>query len=379
MQLPEAGDRPAGRPSPAGRRGRSAPGHGLQHGDAAGTPGVRCRRRRRCRGVQRPHGRGEHGRIARRLEGELHPRPPVASGSRPAGRPRWGRSRWVAPNSRASSSRDARRLTAMIVVAPASRAAMIAQRPTDPAPNTAIEEPGGTRSTSRTVPAPVCTPHASGPATRRSTSSGTCTTLRAETTARVPRRTARRSGPDRPALRVRGRHRAVRRAAAELQGRDRVAVRRASGAAAAAPSAGREAEDDGVARPHPADLAAHLPHDPRTLVADHGRQRLRPGVAHQQVGVAHAGGDDLDQHLVGAGTRQLHLLEEERAALLADDGTRGTVPDRLGHWVAVRPPSRVRICPVTNDEASEQKNSRAPTRSSGSAMRRSGMRATSLS
>ena len=66
----------------------------------------------------------------------------------------------------------------MIVVAPASRAAMTAQRPTEPAPKTATDEPGGTRRTSRTVPAPVCTPQASGPAMRRSTSSGTFTTLR---------------------------------------------------------------------------------------------------------------------------------------------------------------------------------------------------------
>ena len=63
---------------------------------------------------------------------------------------------------------------------------MIAQSPTDPAPKTAMDEPGATRRTSSTVPAPVCTPQASGPAMRRSTSSGTGTTLRALTTARLP-------------------------------------------------------------------------------------------------------------------------------------------------------------------------------------------------
>jgi hypothetical protein len=49
------------------------------------------------------------------------------------------------------------------------------------------------------------------------------------------------------------------------------------------------------------------------------------------------------------------------------------------HWVAVSPPSRVRVWPVTNDDASEQKNRMAPTRSSGSAIRPNGMRATSRS
>ena len=68
-----------------------------------------------------------------------------------------------------------------------SRAAMIAQSPTEPAPKTAMDEPGRTRSTSSTVPAPVCTPQASGPAMRRSTSSGTGTTLRPLTTASVPK------------------------------------------------------------------------------------------------------------------------------------------------------------------------------------------------
>jgi hypothetical protein len=67
----------------------------------------------------------------------------------------------------------------MIVVAPASRAAITAQSPTEPAPKTATDEPGGTRRTSSTVPAPVWTPQASGPAMRRSTSSGIFTTLRA--------------------------------------------------------------------------------------------------------------------------------------------------------------------------------------------------------
>ena len=49
--------------------------------------------------------------------------------------------------------------------------------------------------------------------------------------------------------------------------------------------------------------------------------------------------------------------------------TLGVTFSKRCYWVAVRPPSRVRICPVTNDDASEQKNRTAPTRSSVSAMR----------
>src|SRR3954452_7939203 len=113
------------------------------------------------------------------------PRPPVASRIASTGSTSVGETRWVAPNSSASFNREARRLTATIVVAPASRAAITAHSPTEPAPKTATDEPGPTRRTSRTVPAPVCTPQASGPAIRRSTSSGSVTTLRPSTTANV--------------------------------------------------------------------------------------------------------------------------------------------------------------------------------------------------
>src|SRR3954454_16470504 len=49
------------------------------------------------------------------------------------------------------------------------------------------------------------------------------------------------------------------------------------------------------------------------------------------------------------------------------------------HWVAVNTPSSVSTWPVTNADASEQKKRIAPTMSSVSAMRRSGIRATSFS
>ena len=69
------------------------------------------------------------------------------------------------------------------------------------------------------------------------------------------------------------------------------------------------------------------------------------------------------------------------APILAVDGLaahhpgRGEVAARAVYCVAVSPPSSVSTWPVTKAEASEQKKSTAPTRSSVSAMRCSGMRA----
>lgn len=81
----------------------------------------------------------------------------------------------VAPSSRASRSRDASRSTATIVVAPVSRAAITAESPTAPAPNTTTEEPTGGRSALSTAPAPVPIPQARGPriATGASAATGT--------------------------------------------------------------------------------------------------------------------------------------------------------------------------------------------------------------
>jgi len=55
------------------------------------------------------------------------------------------------------------RSTAMMRVAGELRAAMIAAKPTVPAPNTAIWVPGTGRTVLNTAPAPVEMPHASGP------------------------------------------------------------------------------------------------------------------------------------------------------------------------------------------------------------------------
>jgi hypothetical protein len=87
---------------------------------------------------------------------------------------------WVAPSSAASASRVSFTSTATTVVAPATFAAITEARPTDPVPNTASDSPGRTRSEFSTAPAPVCSPHPSGPASSNGMSSGIRTVLRSE-------------------------------------------------------------------------------------------------------------------------------------------------------------------------------------------------------
>ena len=73
----------------------------------------------------------------------------------------------------------------MIVAQPTACAAMTADMPTPPVPNTAIDEPAGGHSVFMTAPAPVRTPQPRGAATSNGRSSGMRTTLRSEATARV--------------------------------------------------------------------------------------------------------------------------------------------------------------------------------------------------
>jgi hypothetical protein len=83
----------------------------------------------------------------------------------------------VAPSSAASWRRLATGSTATIVPTPEAKAAITADSPTPPAPNTTSDDSGGGASTFSTVPAPVCTPQPSGAATARSISSPTTTTF----------------------------------------------------------------------------------------------------------------------------------------------------------------------------------------------------------
>ena len=73
----------------------------------------------------------------------------------------------------------------MIVVQPTTTAAITADIPTPPAPNTAIVEPAVGRSVVMTAPAPVRTPQPSGAATEKGISGGMRTTFRSDATAWV--------------------------------------------------------------------------------------------------------------------------------------------------------------------------------------------------
>ena len=75
-----------------------------------------------------------------------------------------------------------------------------------------------------------------------------------------------------------------------------------------------EAEHDVVAGRQPADVLADLLDDAGALVAADDRQLERQVAGHQVlVGVAHAGGGDLHQHLTGLGLVEVDLLDAPRA------------------------------------------------------------------
>ena len=72
-----------------------------------------------------------------------------------------------------------------------------------------------------------------------------------------------------------------------------------------------------VARLELGDARADLGDDAGALVPENGGQRQRDVlVADRKVGVAHAGGDDLDDHLVGLRLAELDGLERECAVFL---------------------------------------------------------------
>jgi hypothetical protein len=73
----------------------------------------------------------------------------------------------------------------MIGEQPQITAPMTDDRPTPPAPKTAIDELGSGRRTLMTPPAPVCTPQPNGATTSKGTSSGMATTLVSAMTAPV--------------------------------------------------------------------------------------------------------------------------------------------------------------------------------------------------
>ena len=251
--------------------------------------------------VQRPHRLGQHLRDAGGLERELHAaaaggvadrldRVDVGRGA-PGG---WRRTR------RPARSREARRLTATIVVAPASRAAMTAHSPTEPgAEDRHRRARGHPQDVEHGARAGL---HAAGqrPGDAQVDVVGDLDRAAGVGDRQACRRTTARRSGRRPAGPARRWWRPTRRAARSGTSARRWSRSRPSGRC----GSGCTTPQDGKLRTtlspggEAADLAAGLPHDPGALVAEDGRQRLRPGVAHQQVGVAHAGGDDLDEDLV---------------------------------------------------------------------------------
>jgi hypothetical protein len=77
-----------------------------------------------------------------------------------------------------------------------------------------------------------------------------------------------------------------------------------------------------IARYHGCNVLAHLLDYATALVAQDGRERGREVlVAYHHICVAHAGGDDPYKHFVVAKLAQAHVLDDERLARLADDGS----------------------------------------------------------
>ena len=82
-----------------------------------------------------------------------------------------------------------------------------------------------------------------------------------------------------------------------------------------------EGEHDMVADRQVAHVFAHRLHDARTFMPCDERQRHGIAlVAHDHVGVAHAGADDPHQHLVRLRRAERHGLHRERRGLFADNG-----------------------------------------------------------
>ena len=88
--------------------------------------------------------------------------------------------------------------------------------------------------------------------------------------------------------------------------------------AKAAAAAGHESQHDMIARPHLDDIGADFFDDACAFVAEYDRLRHRVDlIAHNHVGMAHAGGNDTHQNFIGARLLQLQFLERKGSALLA--------------------------------------------------------------
>jgi hypothetical protein len=175
----------------------------------------------------------------------------------------------------------------MIVVAPTARAAMMAASPTAPDPNAAKLAPWPTFSAFV------------GERKRRE---GRLAEKMIVDEARVILETAAAVGAP----------------AAEIMGVEVFTIVRPSLNALPAGAAGHEAQDHVVARPHLDDARADLLDNASALVSEHDRLRHRIHlVAHDHVGVAHAGGDDTHKHFVVARLAHAQFFDGEGPALVA--------------------------------------------------------------
>ena len=186
---------------------------------------------------------------------------------------------------------------AMIGTASASAAPWITLRPMPPTPMTSTLWPWVTLARLNTAPTPVMTPQPSSDATSKGTSLLIGTAWRAFTTVCSVNAPMLANWKHLAvALTERRRHLADRLRGSAWACRCRRPRRRRSS------TASRSRRDRRCSRPvtsGPTSLD-----DARALVAEHHRRRERDGaVDHAHVAVAHAGGLDLDPHLVGRAGR----------------------------------------------------------------------------
>jgi len=110
-------------------------------------------------------------------------------------------------------------------------------------------------------------------------------------------------------------------APAEIPAEKVVTVAGGIGEAASTRAAGVVTHEHVIAGRDLGDRRSDALHDARAFVAEHDRLRNREGlVAHRNVGVADAGGDESNEDLLGARLGQLERFNRERLMRSACDG-----------------------------------------------------------
>src|ERR1700733_12967491 len=240
---------------------------------------------------------------------------------------------WVAPRRSAWASFSGRRSTAMIVAAPASRAAAITCRPTPPPPH-----PRRPAAAAADHADAVTDPHAGGVGHGAEAGHDPAPEQR-----RLPEGNLSRDGNRRgrrhdgvfgeardaePVLECRSVGAAQPRCAIRERARERVASGRLAQcqtpgtARAAAAARGDERKNDVIADGDAGHAVAKCFDDPRPLVAEDDRPApwAEHAVGEVQVGVADAGGGDPHQDLVRAWSVEQHPLGRDGQARFAQHG-----------------------------------------------------------